>query len=274
MNVYRRKFVILLIVVSILLASCSNSVGNNISDSVSVESTNAVSGETTIDANLLFEDVPESHFAYESIKKVYDAGHMTGIKTEIGEAFEPDEMVTGLEIYESLWSLAGTPEPITEGELFIDLESKGEDMEFADSYVWAMYSGIAYVEWRVGGGDVPDGGIANGRMGSKVYPVKNSYVMPHRVGGRVTRTDVVLTLYYYVTTYLGADVSCDTDMSRFRDWDTEKIMKSRYGLLLYPHPDEMIPAWKWAVGCGFVEADVYGYLHMGEQKAFIKYVTR
>jgi hypothetical protein len=111
-------------------------------------------------------------------------------------------------------------------------------------------------------------------MGSNVDPVKKTYVMPHRVSGRVTRTDVVLTLYYYVTTYLGADVSCDTDMSRFRDWDTEKIMKSRYGLLLYPHPDEMIPAWKWAVGCGFIEADVYGYLHMGEQKAFIKFVTR
>lgn len=267
MNNFKLKPITFLLIIVILIVSCVSVYGQN----------------------SLFNDVTERHWAYESISKINGMGHMIGKGTPNGVVFDPNGEITGLEMYMTLWRIANTPEPVTENKPFVELNSDVKNQWYTDPYEWAMYSGIANVTWRLGdSGDVPDGGIVTGRIGSAIQPADElKYVMSNESFARnyATRTDVILSLYYYVTTYLDMDVSVGADMSMFSDWDIANIegeddepsTKLEYGSILWTYSDEMIPAWKWAVSSGIIKGCSDGTLQMGEYdraNQTRRYVTR
>ncbi len=262
-----QKFISIVLAVAVLSCICINICGQEV----------------------IFGDVSTNHWAYESISKINGMGHMIGRGTPRGIVFDPNGTITGYEIYMTLWRVAGTPEPITEDKPFIELNSDIKSQWYTDPYEWTMYSGIANVSWRLGGSDRPEGGEATGRIGSAIKPADDlKYVMSDESFARnyATRTDVILSLYYYVTTYLNVDVSAESDMSMFSDWDITNIesesdsplTKLNYAnILAWSFTDEMIPAWQWAVANGIIKGCDDGTLQMGEydtETRTQRYVTR
>lgn len=85
-----------------------------------------------------------------------------------------------------------------------------------------------------------------------------------------TRSDVILTLYYYMTTYYGVSPVSDrkVDLDAFGDWQKNCFVDYSVGVdgnvaILRPSEDEFEAAWEWAVGVGIAEGYPDGTLGIG-----------
>ena len=248
-----------------------------------------------------FPDVNETHWAYPSIDKVSDMGLMIGRGTPNGVVFDPAGKIMGIEIHETLYRIAEGKysEKHYDGELgnpFIFDEElndwvRQENQWYTDSAKWALKCGLTYAQWTESSGDgIPGDFVVSGRYGSILDPLEY-YLDPgievHDAGylefydtAIATRSDVILMLYYYVTTYLGHDLTVSTDLSGFTDWPTDesKIYTGDYASCLYmAHETELIAAWEWAVGSGIIKGCNNNTLQIGEydkETGSRRYITR
>lgn len=229
-----------------------------------------------------------NHWTYDSIQRMKTLGYMIGRGTQYGVDLDPSGMITGHEVYMTLWRVAATPKPVVVGKPIVELNNATKEQWFFESYEWAVYSGIAYVYLTIDNENcISNTVIKGGRIGSSVDTVVGPFVISdvNQACEFLTRTDVILTLYYYVTTYLGIDVTVEPDMSRFADWNIENIesqdddtlTKVQFGNILPSFTDEMVPAWQWAVANGIIRGCSNGMLNMDEydtETKTRKYVTR
>ena len=180
-----------------------------------------------------FSDVSETHWAYENINKISEKGLMIGRATPNGVRFDPTGKVLGVEIYETLYRVASGKNAANYFDGNIYFYDSLLNMWYTDSYEWAMRNGIGYVEYTKGAG-FPDisSYIASGRHGSECLPIPPEEQYVDSVEGfekkYFSRTDVILSLYYYVTTYLGINITDNTDLSHFSDWSYEELEKNTY----------------------------------------------
>ncbi len=249
-----------------------------------------------------FSDVAETHWAYGSIDKISEKGYMIGRGTPGGTRFDPEGQIMGVEVYETLYRIADKKlsEKYYEGELstnpyIFDEELndwvRQDDQWFTDSTKWAIRCGLAYAEWTESAGDgIPGDFVVFGRFGSEFDPIEY-HLKPgtvpsdvssstHHESSIATRSDVVLMLYYYVSTYMGHEITDKADLSVFTDWniDENDTYTYNYASCLYmAHATELIAAWEWAVGSGIIKGCGDGTLQLGEYNKETKtrrYITR
>ena len=245
-------------------------------------------------ASTMFKDISESHWAYESIKKMNESGIMIGKGTSDGIVFDPNGTITGAEMYMTAYRIAGMPTDLPKLDFEVDISSSAW---YTVAHTWCMYNGLAYIQYLLTGGPIMFQGVpiystyvSSGRIGSNVSPIDpDGFEFEshnHAPTYRATRTDIVLLLYYYVTTYLKYDVTEKGDLSVFTDFDLKKLKADEFGIsaasftnayLGCSYTDEILPAWEWAVGSGIIKGCGDGTLQMGEydtETKSYKYVTR
>ena len=223
-----------------------------------------------------FADVPQNHWARNYIDNISEKGYMVGRGTASGVLFEPDGNILGSEVYETLYRLAdGKYAADSYKENFIMVDS-AKNMWYSDSYEWAMKNGIAEVGYHDFSG-IADGGpddqyyLYSARHGSSYSPIdlRNNQYIPDELQGAfsgddtmktATRSDVVMILYFYMTTYLGIKVTETADLSSFSDWNYDDFKSDRVSisfmsnsLFLNVYTEEYIAAWEWAVGSGIIK---------------------
>lgn len=249
-----------------------------------------------------FSDVPETHWAYTSVDKISDTGLMIGRGAPGGVVFDPEGQILGVEIYETLYRIADKKlsEKYYEGEVsanpyIFDEELNNwvrqDDQWFTDSTKWAIRCGLVYAEWTESSSeDIPGDFLVSGRFGSKFDPIEyhlNPGTVPNDVSTHTnhessiaTRSDVVLMLYYYVSTYMGHEVAEKADLSVFTDWNVNEneIHTYAYASCLYmAHETELIAAWEWAVATGIIKGCDNNTLQIGEyntETGSRRYITR
>ena len=152
------------------------------------------------------------------------------------------------------------------------------------------YRSTDVTEWtESASSDVPGAFAVYGRYGSVTSPLEyqlESGAVPASVeysrihDAYATRSDVVLMHYYYVTTYLGAEVSERGDLSRFTDLEISEDESHIYdytACIPYESKDEFITAWEWAVGSGIIKGCGDSTLQPGKyirDTASRRFVTR
>ena len=239
-------------------------------------------------SSVTYRDVSPKHWAYDSIVSVTEAGLMHGKGKTAGEYFVTNEPIKGTEIFATLYRLAGNPEVIPtfvdKLEIKYDKENSKGNKWYTDSRLWAMYNGISYVEWLAN--NVPEfytPEVRWGRYGSELRPAKH-WTIDYQSGkmygderdalNYASRADVILALYYYVTTYLGIEVTETATLSKFPDWREDQLKPSTYYLnrgyttgkfgkvFEQVVPDEFTDACEWAVGAGIIEGYPDGTLRL------------
>ncbi len=241
-----------------------------------------------------YRDVSSKHWAYESIVSVTEAGLMHGKGKTAGEYFDKSGNVTAAEIYATLYRLAGEPEvePAFENVLKLCGYSSGlfDKKWFADEVYWAIHSGVTNVSWDIGSADPTFVAmkIESGRVGSTVNPIDAESGKVLYAGfdplENATRTDVVLSLYYYADS-IGKSERFDSSVLKgFADIDIDNLVKSKNGkieifknLFYELYYDDFVAAWSWAVGTGIIEGypdNTLGLYRRSDKKAPHKYVTR
>ena len=248
----------------------------------------------TYAGEVTYRDVSSKHWAYESISAVTEAGLMHGKGKTAGEYFDKRGNVNAAEIYATLYRLAGMPEvkPAFENVLKLYGHSSGmfDKKWFAEEVYWAIHSGVTDVSWYIGSSDPTFVAmkIESGRVGSTVNPIDVEEDEVLNPGfdplENATRTDVVLSLYYYVDS-IGKAEGFDTSVLKgFSDIDIDNLVKSPNGkietfknLFYELHYDDFIAAWSWAVGTGIIEGypdNTLGLYRKSDKNAPHKYVTR
>ena len=70
----------------------------------------------------------------------------------------------------------------------------------------------------------------------------------------ITRADVVLAMYYFVTTYVGKDVKDSEAAKSFDDFKKLVSLDSKIYRAYSSGVPETLNAWNWALDSGIVEA--------------------
>ncbi len=253
-----------------------------------------------------FSDVAETHWAYENINKISEKGLMIGRGTPGGIVFEPTGEILGVEVIETLYRIAdkkyssnyykGT---LNNNELYLDEELNDwvelKDQWYYQSSEWAVRCGINYGTWiTASSSDFPDSKIVYGRFNSEYFPMVNkdgveqSYIshLDNRSKSIATRSDVVLMLYYYVTTYMGIEVTDSIDLTTFGDWNYDTIKENvntlgkyvgYYECIPRANANEFVDAWEWAVATGIIKGCDNNTLQIGEynrETESRRYITR
>ena len=120
--------------------------------------------EKSSTAGISYSDVPESHQAYESIKRLAGSGIFGDefLRTS-EENFGAEEKIRPYELLYALYELAGEPEIApTKPEIVLDEEHR--DKWYSDAVLWAAYAGIAdhsgsEMHWKVFKGFVSDSDV-------------------------------------------------------------------------------------------------------------------
>lgn len=194
-----------------------------------------------------------------------------------GEYTLDDSPVSPHELLTALYRIAGKPEASRDFEVVWYVGEK--DSYYHDATVWSAFqAGIIpfVVEVIVDGGAIfgnfklgfrigestadkaikaleEEGFKIHSRNGIEVHSVFNT---------DITRADIVLSMYYYVTTYLGKDIVTEDVLETIADYElfTEKHSE-RYKMYIndnsngYPELRKDLPAsWNWALDAGIVEA--------------------
>jgi len=235
-------------------------------------------------SSVTYRDVSPKHWAYDSIVSVTEAGLMHGKGKTAGTYFDKNGYVNAAEIYATLYRLAGKPEvkPTFTDEIHTTFFRWNPRLRWCiDSWKWAVFEGIAEVSYITD--TEPCDTFRNLRYKQNkgvVRPPEDVYLLGHYwieeiyVDKTATRTDVIMSLYYYLTAYMNIEISADVDLSVYFDWNddaastvtNDKIpyTKANYGSVLRPWSDFFISAWKWAVSSGIIEAYPNGTLDLGE----------
>lgn len=85
-----------------------------------------------------FEDVPEDEYYTEAVLWAYQNNIITGISSD---TFAPEESCTRAHVVTILWRYAGSPEPETTENPFVDIGVPG-DMYYYNAVLWAYENGI------------------------------------------------------------------------------------------------------------------------------------
>lgn len=215
-------------------------------------------------------------WAYSAVKKMTDNG-----------IFE--ESVWPCQMLSALYKFSGeSGYKCTFNDHIIYLDSSYESQWYTDAVNWAAYNGISHIYWE-GGSTEP--GIAASYVGCSRYGVTDgynsleyyrekveyskdesnySYVsslrIPTRDWGRpVTRSDIVLSLYYYLTIYLGIIPTESASLDSFSDWpDMENIPADQYCQFQMAVPSgDLEKAWSWAAGSGIIKGYPDNTLRIG-----------
>lgn len=265
---------------------------------------------------LTYKDITSKHWAYDAIKYVTDEGFMHGSGSTAGELFNPDGEVNAAEIYATLYRIAGEPE--IQPVIYADYSYSKSYRKWSDLPTrWAIENGIAecsagYV--MIGGAvdapaeEIKSVGYRLFREGDDEFlrecPKPSMFfrieTKESDVFRSATRTDIVLALYYYVSSYLYGTVDASADLSGYSDFAAytkaaETVNEGEYyeseinsGIYI-PTQDEFESAWRWAVTAGIIEgypdgtlgvsnAEMYTIKHHSELPRVIsteaKYVTR
>ena len=253
-----------------------------------------------------FSDVGKTHWAYESVDKISEKGLMIGRGTPGGIVFEPTGEILGVEVVETLYRIADGKYSdnyyngiYNNNELYLDEDLNDwvelKDQWYYQSSEWAIRCGITYGSWITSSSsNVPDSKIVYGRFGSEYYPMTNkdgieqTHVshLENRSTSLATRSDVVLMLYYYVTTYMDVEVTNRIDLSKFSDWDYDTVKESvnslgkhigYYDCMPRANETELIAAWEWAVATGIIKGCDNNTLQIGEyntETGSRRYITR
>ena len=253
-----------------------------------------------------FSDVGKTHWAYESVDKISEKGLMIGRGTPGGVVFDPSGKILGVEVIETLYRIAdgkysdnyykGT---YNGNELYLD-ENLNDWVELNDQWYyqsseWAIRCGITYGSWITSSSsNVPDSKMVYGRFGSEYYPmttkdgIEQTYIshLKNSSTNIATRSDVVLMLYFYVTTYMGVEVTNSVDLNKFSDWDYDIVKENVNSLGKYVSYCDCIPranekeffaAWEWAVATGIIKGCDNNTLQIGEYNSETgsrRYITR
>lgn len=265
---------------------------------------------------LTYKDITSKHWAYDAIKYVTNEGFMHGSGSTAGELFNPDGEVNAAEIYATLYRIAGEPE--IQPVIYADYYYSKSYRKWSDLPTrWAIENGIAecsagYV--MIGNAvDVSTEEIR--RVGYRLFREGDDEFLREcpkpgiffrietkesDVFRSATRTDIVLALYYYVSSYLYGTVDASADLSGYSDFaaytkslelsedGTDTNYKTNPGVY-FPTQDEFESAWRWAVTAGIIEgypdgtlgvsnAELYTVSHTSDIPRVIateaKYVTR
>ena len=220
---------------------------------------------TLFAAKLNYSDVPENHWAYESISAVTEAGLMVG-KVE-NEIFSKDDRVTISEILSTLYRLSGNekiPESFSSTVYFGIPSSEGSSecsKWYAAPWKWALYNGVAQAH---------SDGYSRYKH-SESSDVRRIDVYDFKLLEDATRADVILALYYYVNTYMEREINDSYDLSVFPDWrydeaypqnvdpenDTLDVFndgfpRGQFTNIYSPSALDIINATEWAVSNGII----------------------
>ena len=236
-----------------------------------------------------YSDVSEDHWAYEQICSVTEAGLMVGMGENEGEYFGKDDMVTASEMYTTLYRLAESPEitPTFTNSLEIGYPYSYDPSNLNGWYVnpwkWAVYNGVSEVDGYLSAVPTPNLFVSGLRYGGEFNGVEESsgdfsgeyYIDNNDLFKNVSRADVVLTLYFYVTEYLGVNVTETADLSEFWDWDENELIEAStnltngdFGNILLTYPEELKAACEWAVGSGIIVGYPNGTIGIQDVKLY------
>ncbi|MBQ8523724.1 MAG: S-layer homology domain-containing protein [Clostridia bacterium] len=186
-----------------------------------------------------------------------------------GEYTLNDTPVRSHELFTTLYRIAGEPEASRDFEVVWNIGEK--DSYYYDAMVWSAFEARIvpfHAEiMATDGNDMPAKLGETFRVGDRTTDdiikdtlqyfkdAKITKITPEMdFDTDVTRADAVLSMYYYVTTYLGRDVSEGESANSFSDANQlvsfdSKIYKSYISSVL-----ETSAAWSWALDAGIVEA--------------------
>ncbi len=173
------------------------------------------------------------------------------------------------EMFTALYKLAGEPEVNPTFEPEIDpLPEEYQNQWYSNAVMWAAYNGVSQIYWEGGGKN--SSYIAESRYGveedsafslskyQKRLKNKNGSTTGLRVPyqyweDEATRSDVVLSLYYYLTIYLGREANESASLDEYADWlgeDEYPDMCCMYRQSVSNEDGSFQKAWRWAVGSG------------------------
>lgn len=245
-----------------------------------------------------YRDVSPKHWAYDSIAAVTEAGLMHGKGKTAGEYFDKNGSITNFELYTTLYRLAGE----VNIEPTFDLYYKDTGKWFDKACQWAVYNGIAFCDYTYGGElgsaidffrykatgwDYYQDVLKKAQSGICSLPDAepySRYLNDYNSGkGTIaTRTDIVLSLYYYLTCYLKYEPIESADLNVFKDWDDKFLKDNRTLVSVYPfncgeEKANVKRALEWAVGAGIIKGypdDTLGLYRSIDNDLLHKYVTR
>jgi len=187
------------------------------------------------------------------------------------------------ELLTALYRIAGEPEASRDFEVQWDVGEKGS--YYYDAAIWSAFqAGITTLAVEVSG-EASNHGVIYELHGFRVGDKTVDEIMANFSKGMtdckvnkivsymnyntdISRSDAVLAMYYFVTTYLGKDIPEVVVWDTFYDY--EEFTKSPYTPENMASPprfhnmyntehmytmlwDTLSPSWNWAVGAGIIE---------------------
>ena len=115
-----------------------------------------------------FDDVPEDEYYTDAVLWAYQNNIITGISSD---TFAPEESCTRAHVVTILWRYAGSPEPETTENPFVDIGVPG-DMYYYDAVLWAYENGIT--TGRTSVNFAPDEEVSRAEMLTMFYRFEGS----------------------------------------------------------------------------------------------------